>query len=278
MPYAEDYDQANGLITPHVDVYETDSRYPGYVAQGNGVLDPQELFPARPTGYLPHTDDLPQVPYDRAWNVQDTPEYSDSAFPVELLDSSEVLDQHPFMHVTATITAPDDGPRRTGTRDPMDSGPARPDTVLLSLFQYVGAGTNSGNRYMDVPDGRTFSPYGSQDGSTWTVYQDAAEALAPLDTSEYPAPHDPSQNRKAQRTLAAIAPGPAHGWTEVPVVNDKQAINDKGKRQGFKQLPPKQDRKANSTVAGQTYSQVTATVTQSSSVQGATSGPDNQWW
>jgi hypothetical protein len=277
MPYAEDYDQANGLITPHVDTYERDAAYPGYIAQGNGALNPQELFPQRPTGYLPHTDDLPQVPYDRAADEQGIQEYSDSTFPVELLDSSEQLDQHPFMHVTATITAPDDGPRRTGTRDPMISGPARPDTVLLSMFSYRGLGTDN-NKYQDVPDGRVFSPYGSQDGSTWVVYQDPYEALAPLNTSEYPAPTDPSQNAKAQRTLAAIQPGPAHGWTEVPVVNDKQSINDKGKRQGFKQLPPKQDRKANSTVVGQSYSQVTASVTQSSSVASATTGPDDQWW
>jgi hypothetical protein len=277
MPYAEDYDTANGLITPHVDVYEVDGGYPGYIAQANGALNPQELFPQRPTGYLPHTDDLPQVPYDRAADQQGIQEYSDSRFPVEILDSSEVLDQHPFMHVTATITVPDDGPRRTGTRDPMISGPARPDTVLLSLFSYRGLGTDN-NKYQDVPDGRQFPDTGSQDGTTWVVYQDAAEALAPLNTSYYPAPADPSHTPKAQPTLAQIPPGPAHGWTEVPVVNDKQMINDKSTKYLKQQLPPKQDRKANSTVAGQTYSQVTATVTQSPAVQGATSGPDNQWW
>lgn len=284
MYLAEDYDSANEAYHTHVDPYLTQGGYPGYIADSNGTVNPQELNPVRPTGYLPNADDYPQVPYDRAADLMDVLEY-DPRFPVEPLDSSESVDQHPFMHVTATITVADDDPRKTGTRDPMISGPARPDTILLNLFEYRGAGTDN-NKYMDVPDGRTFSPYGTQDGSTWLMYQDPYEALAPLNQAQglaewtaagRAAPSDPSQNLPAQQTVRTVAPGPAHGWTEVPVVNVKQEANDKATRWLKQQQAPHQDRKANSTYAGQTYSQRTATVTQAQGSNTA-SGPDNQWW
>lgn len=254
--------------------YETRA-FPGAVTNIDGSTNPQELTRVRPTGYLPEGRTLPQVPYDRAADTAAQPGYSDARFPVELLDCSEQLDQHPMMNVTATITVADDGPRRTGTRDPMLSGPARPDTVLLSLFSYRGAGTDR-TRYMDVPDGRVFPAYGSQDGSTWTIYQDATASLGAFNSAASPVPLDPSQTATAQPSLARLAPGPSHGWTSVPVVNEQLLAINKS-RQLKQQLPPHQDRKANSTVAGQTYSQRTATVAQRGAA-GPTPGADEVWW
>jgi hypothetical protein len=254
--------------------YETRA-YPGAIVNLDGSVDPQELTAARPTGYLPDARQSVQIPYDRTADLSGITEYRDSRFPTEPLDCSETVDQHPMMHVTATITVADDDPRKTGTRDPMISGPARPDTVLLSIFQYEGMGTDR-TTYMDVPDGRVFSPYGSQDGTTWIVYQDAMAALGAFNDTGMPVPEDPSRTAQALPTLARMAPGPSHGWTSVPVVNVKQEINTKSTRLLKQQAPPHQDRKANSTIAGQSYSQRTASV--GSVAAGPAPGADGAWW
>lgn len=255
--------------------YETGA-FPGAVTNIDGSTDPQEITRARPTGYLPDARTMPQIPYDRVRDTQGIVEWSDSRFPPEILDQSELLDQHPMMHVTATITAADSAMRKTGTRDPMNSGPARPDTVLLSIFNYTGAGTDR-TTYMDVPDGRVFSPFGSQDGSSWTIFQDATASLTGFNNTGQPVPIDPSMTATAQPTLARMAPGPSHGWTSIPVVNDKQMQNDKALHLLKQQQSPHQDRKANSTVAGQTYSQRTASVHQAAAA-GPTPGADAAWW
>lgn len=221
-----------------------------------------EISASKPTGYYPDARTKPQAPYDRAEDQADARGYIQDLFPQEPFHRAERIDQHPFLHVSATWTpSPDGNGRRTGTQDPLLCGPARPDTVLLSLFEYRGAGTGN-TRYMDVPDGRVFPEYGSQDGSSWIYYQDADAAIARLDTTGSPLPSDPSQNPTAQSTSRKLPPGPTHGWTSVPVVNDKQTQIDKALRDLRQQKSPHQDRKANSTYAGQTYSQRTASVTQ----------------
>lgn len=266
---------AEPFYVPEDPMYETRA-FPGTITNGDGTQDPQELTAARPTGYLPDARTMPQIPYDRAADTSNIVEYCGDRFPTEPLDTAEIVDQHPIMHVTATITVRDDTPRRTGTRDPMISGPARPDTLLLSLFQYEGAGTDN-TKYQDVPDGRVFSPYGSQDGSTWVIYQDATAALASFNDTGSRVPEDPSRTPSAQPTLARMAPGPSHGWTSVPVVNVKQEINTKSTKQLKQQLPPHQDRKANSTIAGQSFSQRTDSVRQAAA-SGPVPGADQVWW
>lgn len=273
---SEIFDFSNEVYQLELNPDLRDASYPGAIVNANGTPNPQEINPAAPTGYLPDARTVPQAAYDRDQDTSGIVEY-DPTFPVEPLDSAETVDQHAFMNVTATITADDDDPRKTGTRDPMVSGPARPDTVLLSLQNYRGAGTDN-NKYMDVPDGRTFPLYGSQDGTTWTVYENAQDATAPLDTSQSPVPDDPSQNVRAQSTWNVLKPGPAHGWTSVPVVNVKAADNLKSTKQLRQQQAPHQDRKANSTVAGQTYSQQTASVSQSQGHVAVAPNADDQWW
>lgn len=250
--------------------------FPGAVTNADGSVNPQEITKARPTGYLPDARALPQIPYDRDRDTQARIEWRDDRFPTEPDDSAELVDQHPMMHVTATITASDDYVRKTGTRDPMISGPARPDVLLLALHQYNGYGIDN-TKYKDVPDGRQFSPYGSQDGTTWVIYQDATAALASFNDTGSPVPDDPSRTATAQPTLSRMAPGPAHGWTSTPLFNTKQRENDKALKHLRQQQSPHQDRKANSTVAGQTYSQRTQSVRQQAAGQ-AGSHADTPWW
>ena len=220
-----------------------------------GVPGDHAITTAAPTGYYPDARTSCDVPY------AEKPVYEYETAPVEIYDGATKLDQHPMMHVTATWTpAPDGNGRRTGTRDPLESGPARPDTLLLSLFSYRGAGTGN-TKYMDVPDGRVFSQYGTQDGASWLYYQDIAQALAPY-VPGAPAPVDTSQTATAQNTMYKVPPGPAHGWTSIPVVNVKQLEVDKATRLLKQQKSPHQDRKSNSTYAGQSYSQQTSNVTQ----------------
>jgi hypothetical protein len=251
------------IYEPDVDPYARYDQLPG------GIRNDHAITTAVPTGYYPDARQNPGAPlYQGAADA----EYN-AGFPVEMFDCSERLDQHPAMHVAATWTpSPDGNGRRTGTRDALESGPARPDTMLLSLFEYRGAGTGR-TRYMDVPDGREFSPYGSQDGSEWVPYQDAAAALAPLDTSQSPVPQDPSQPPRAQSTQYRLPPGPSHGWTSTPVANVREVDNRKATKQLRQQKSPHQDRLANSTYAGQTYSQRTATVQQAGAAGQAVNDP-----
>lgn len=229
-----------------------------------------EITTAVPTGWYPDARTTVQAPYDRAADQAGATGYVPDAFAFgTMFAGAEKIDQHPMMHVSATLTASDANPRRTGTRDPLLSGPARPDTLLISVFDYRGAGTCR-TSYMDVPDGRRFPAYGSQDGSSWTYYEDPAAAVAPYDPSGSPVPADRSISPTAQPTWRKLAPGPTHGWTSVPAVNNKAADNAKtGKLR--QQKSPHQDRRANNTYAGQTYSQATAPVSQR--IQGEVNDP-----
>jgi hypothetical protein len=58
-------------------------------------------------------------------------------------------------------------------------------------------------------------------------------------------------------TLRALPPSPAHGWAVRPLVNAQAAINAKTASL-VQQAPPKAELLANSSYAGQTYSQTTA--------------------
>lgn len=264
----------NDMFQTVEDPYYRCDAFPGQITDAGGRRNPMEVSKSAPTGYLPDARTTPDVPYNRSRDVSTVVEPRPT--PVEILSSATLVDQHPFMHVTATITADDCNGRKTGTRDPMWSGPARPDTVLLSLVEYRGHGTDQ-TKYLDVPDGRKFSPYGSQDGSTWVPYQDANAALSTLDTSRSPVPVDPSQNRRAQPTSRRLPPGPSHGWTSVPVVNVKAADNLKSTKLLRQQQSPHQDRRANSTVVGQTYGQRTASVRNARPVGPAAPG-EEMWW
>jgi len=180
--------------------------------------------------------------------------------PVEPGDRYDRVDQHPLLLVTATWTpSPYGNGRYDGEVDPLVDGPPRPELSNMSMHYHRESGA-SRTTFDNVPDGRRFPATGSQDGGTTVYFQDAALAMAPYNPAT-PGGQMPDSYRQ-------IAPGPAHGWSAVPVMNAGR--DDLKKLKQLKQQQNvKQNRLANSTYAGQTYSQSTAHVANPAGV------PDN---
>lgn len=197
-----------------------------------------------PTGYYPNVRGRLTSP------ITIGPVYDDLYRPavVGANDPGEAVDQHPWMYVTATWTPPADVARPSGIQDPLTDGPPQPTIRDLSLHYRREAGS-SVTAYQNVP-GRVFPRNGSQDGASWTMYQDPTRALMP---------YDPAQTDGGQMpdTLRTIPPSPSHGWAVRPVINAQAAINAKTAAL-VQQQAPKAELLANSTYAGQTYGQTTA--------------------
>jgi hypothetical protein len=197
-----------------------------------------------PTGYYPNVRGQLQYP------IGIGPVFDELYRPavVGANDPGEKIDQHPWLYVTNTWTPPENTTRPSGVQDPLTDGPPQPVIKDLSLHYRRTAGT-SVTAYMDAP-GHQFPRNGSQDGAAWTYYQDPTRALMP---------YDPAQTTGGQMpdTLRAVPPSPPHGWAMRPLVNAQQAINQKTAAL-VQEQPGKQERLANSTYAGQTYSQTTA--------------------
>jgi hypothetical protein len=124
---------------------------------------------------------------------------------------------------------------------------------------------------MDVP-GRAFPSTGSQDGSSTTWFQNVNAATAPynIDPAAYD-PKYPEQTTDMPDSLSAIPAGPAHGWSNVPVANGYVLARNQDRRRKHQQNVA-QNRLANSTYAGQTYSQSTAHVSNPAGYQTAYAG------
>lgn len=164
---------------------------------------------------------------------------------------ADSVDQHPMGHISATWTPDVEGNGRpSGYADPLVDGPPAPEFFNVGLHYHRESGA-SRTSFMDVPDGRRFSPFGTQDGAATIYYVDANRSLAPY------AP-DPKTGEQPD-SYRQIAPGPAHGWSEIPVVHSTRQDVDK-LRLLKQQKNVKQNRLANSTYAGQTYSASTAHV------------------
>lgn len=178
--------------------------------------------------------------------------------PVEPLNTAEKVDQHPYVQVSATWTpAPSFGNgREDGHHDPLTDGPPEPVVRLLGTYWYPRSGT-SRTRYMDVPDGRTFPTIGSQDGQTWTYFVDTGIAAGPYDPAIPYDPEHPEGTGQNPDSLRAIAPSPAHGFSEIPVDSGVALGRRQDKMIKGQQQYVGQNRLANSTYAGQTYSQQT---------------------
>lgn len=197
-----------------------------------------------PTGYYPHVRGQLQHP------VTVGPVYDSLYRPavVGSMDRYETIDQHPYTYITNTWTPPAVVDRPPGVHDPLMDGPAQPSIRTLALHYRRWAGASVTAHY-DVP-GRVFPRNGNQDGASWTMYQDVTRALMPYDTAQ-------TTNGQMPDTLRALPPSPAHGWAVRPKLNEQAALLAKtgSLRQ---QTAPRQERLANSTYAGQTYSQTTA--------------------
>lgn len=197
-----------------------------------------------PTGYYPNVRGHLTSP------ITVGPVYDDLYRPavVGANDPGERIDQHPWAYVTATWTPDKVTARPSGVEDPLADGPPQPVIRDLSLHYRREAGA-SATAYYDAP-GHRFPRNGSQDGAAWTYYQDPTLALMP---------YDPAQTTQGEMpdTLRAIPPSPAHGWAVRPLVNAQAALNAKTAAL-VQQQAPKAELLANSTYAGQTYSQTTA--------------------
>lgn len=169
--------------------------------------------------------------------------------PVEPFDGSERVDQHPYLQVSASWLPSSLGNGRLdGLHDPLTDGLPQPVLRLLSLHYYRESGA-SRTRYMDVPDGRSFPAVGTQDGASWTYYQDAATAMEPYQPDPETGYHKDS--------FMKLPPGPAHGWSNVPVMGGAQLKRKQDRDIKMQQQAVGQNRLSNSTYAGQTYSQQT---------------------
>lgn len=208
-----------------------------------------------PTGYYPNVRGQLQYP------ITIGPVFDELYRPavVGANDPGEKIDQHPWLDVTQTWTPPENTVRPSGVQDPLTDGPAQPPIRDLSLHYRRESGT-SVTAYYNAPGHDHFPKNGNQDGASWTFYQDPTRALMP---------YDPAQTTGGQMpdTLRAIPPSPAHGWAVRPLVNAQAAINAKTAAL-VQEQPPKQERLANSTYAGQTYGQTTARAGQMDAVHG----------
>lgn len=202
----------------------------------------------KPTGYYPDLYGERSRDFVSTSEVLEYGPYGNRPARGQVCDSSEAVDQHPFVQVDQMWTPPMQGERKDGRNDPAADGPARPTLRILQLFHQRAQGT-SATRFLDVP-GRRFPTNGSQDGATWVYYQDAAAAMSPLNA-----------DGSAPESLRSLPPSPAHGWTVRPVINASAAENRKA-RSLRQQRSPHQDRLAPATGAGQTYSARTAHVGQ----------------
>lgn len=181
----------------------------------------------------------------------------DREVPMEPGSNSELIDQHAYLQVDATWTPDAPSARPTGRHDPLTDGPPPPTPRIAQLFLHPRSGT-SRTRFMDVPDGRKFSPVGTQDGTTTIWYQSAGAALAPL-----------GADGSIPETRQQIGPGPTRGWSAVPAVNAQAA--ELKKAAALTQMQRRgQNRRATSTFAGQTFSQRTAYVANPPGAGGAT--------
>lgn len=170
--------------------------------------------------------------------------------------SAEKIDQHAFLQVAGTWTPAPITQRPTGGYDPQTDGPGAPVPRMLMHYFYRACGS-SRTRYMDVPDGRQFPRTGSQDGSSSTWYQDPARAMAPYSVPpEQYDPKHPDASTAMPESLLALAPGPSHGWSNIPVSPGTLLMRNQTKKRR-QQKNVGQNRLANSTYAGQTYSQST---------------------
>lgn len=226
-----------------------------------------------PTGYYPdrNPEHLGTVRNDyKVTEAHNSP--GGPRIPVEPLNTAERVDQHPFVQVDATWTPLPSGlnGRQDGRHDPLTDGLPQPTVRLFGTYWYPRSGT-SRTRYMDVPDGRTFPGVGSQDGQTWTYYVDTATAAGPYDPVTEGSSNGAGQNADS---LRALPPSPAHGWTEIPVVSGPELMRRQNKKIKGQQQYVTQNRLANSTYAGQTYSQQTSHVRNPS---GATSVVNDPW-
>lgn len=133
------------------------------------------------------------------------------------------LDQGPYLQVTQSVVPSRNLERPDGRTDPAAAGPTSPDLAWREIYYRRGSGSDS-TTFVGAP-GVTRQPYGVQDGSSWTYFQDQAAALQPYGTQPLTVvSSDPSTPAEMPDTMRALPPQPAGGWTENPVNSIGQEV------------------------------------------------------
>lgn len=199
----------------------------------------------RATGYYPN---LPggYIPKPIAWGDIGDVGYGEVATGV--LDWTETIDQHPVLNVSATWTPAPNYERPDGHHDPLTDGPPQPTLGDITVYYSRSQGA-SATEMQDVP-GRTFPANGSQDGVSWTYFQDTKLAMLPYDQTLV----DPKTGEMPD-TLRGMPPSPVHGWVQQPANTGLAA-------EPFfeQQVAGRQELLATNPFAGQSYSAHTAHV------------------
>lgn len=203
----------------------------------------------RPTGFYPNVRGSIPTGWIGTNQVFDDM-YPEMAVPGSL-NWTEDVNQHVYLHVSATWTPPKFPVRNTGESDPLTDGPPRPDLNDLALFFSQEQGSSQ-TRHLDAP-GVQFTDVGVQDGVTWTYAQSARLGLEPYNPG-------PDSGGQMPDTLRAIPPSATRGWTEQALGNPS-AVEIQKSLDLTQQQSPRQDWLANSTFAGQSFGALTRHVT-----------------
>lgn len=136
---------------------------------------------------------------------------------------------------------PTEGERKYGLQDVMQSGIPAP---VLQQSTRTAARWQGTSNTANLNNTRPKSPYGVQDGTTWTVALDHIKSNPRL--SPY----------TGESSVIRIPPAGVNGLHTNPVVSGATQSANVRKMQP-RQVPTGQDRLSNSKVAGQTYSATT---------------------
>lgn len=133
------------------------------------------------------------------------------------------LDQGPFLLPVQGWVPDQDVERPSNHTDPAAAGMASPDLDWVGIYYRRGSGSDA-SQFLDAP-GVTRQPYGHQDGSSWTYFQDEQADLAPYGSQPLtPISNDPSVAQTMPDTMRALPPQPAGGWTSEPVLSTGEQV------------------------------------------------------
>lgn len=135
-------------------------------------------------------------------------------------------DRHPWLYVGSENSG-----RLSGFKDPQEDGPARPSMAMMNRTWYPWIGYGAQNFYDPA---RGYSPYGQQDGVSWTQVRD--------------------ENPEGGGTcVVRVPPSGPHGLHTKSVQNIK-VQTERGYRERPQQTPGRVSRLSNSRVSGASFS------------------------
>lgn len=214
----------------------------GHLEAGERRTQTPDGVPA-PTGYYPNiyrgtdTPGTKPVPHVFQHNKDTSPYDPDW----QQFDRTIMKQRMPVERVSSTWV-PDHSERNSGIVDPLESGPV-PTTIRMLSREYMVQRGTSNTRNMDNNITQK-SPYGQQDGASWT------ETIDPIRSNYKLSP--PSD----ESSLVRVAPSGPHGLhSQLPLAIRKQSNTKRLQRP--QQQAARQNRLANSPYVGQSFSATT---------------------